>query len=448
MGGDIMTKTNDLTEGKVSRVLLGFFFPMLFTNLLQQLYTFADTAIVGKGLGDNSLAAVGNMSALTLLIIGFAQGITNGFSVIVAQNFGSKDMSALRKSIAVSIKLSIILSVILTAISMIFLKIVLIAMKTDEIIIGESLIYGYIIFGGLTVTMAYNLCSCILRALGDSKTPFIAIMISSVINIILDCMFIFVLKTGVGGAAVATVIAQTVSVAICIIRLRKTDSVQLTREDFKKDFSLYLELLKNGIPMACINSVTAVGCMIVQSYVNELGVVYTSAYSACNKYINLFMLPSVTASFSVSAFTSQNYGAKKYDRIKSGVYVGLMIGLVSYLVLGMIMVLFPYALAKVLLNGQQSIELAVQFLRISGGMFFTLNFLFVYRSAVQGMGKPLVPMCSGLLEMALRMLVIVVCVPRIGFVATAYAEVVAWIGALMLNYIAYVIVINKKPSNC
>ena len=438
-----MTKTNDLTEGKVSRVLLGFFFPMLFTNLLQQLYTFADTAIVGKGLGDNSLAAVGNMSALTLLIIGFAQGITNGFSVIVAQNFGSKDMPALRKSIAVSIKLSIILSVILTAISMIFLKSVLIAMKTDEIIIGECLIYGYIIFGGLTVTMAYNLCSCILRALGDSKTPFIAIMISSVINIILDCLFIFVLKTGVGGAAVATVIAQTVSVAICIIRLRKTDSVQLTREDFKKDFSLYLELLKNGIPMACMNSITAVGCMIVQSYVNILGVVYTSAYSACNKYINLFMLPSVTASFSVSAFTSQNYGAKKYDRIKSGVYVGLMIGLVSYLVLGMIMVVFPQALAKILLNGQQSIELAVRFLRISGSLFFTLNFLFVYRSTVQGMGKPLVPMCSGLLEMALRILVIVVCVPRIGFEATAYAEVVAWIGALVLNYVAYLLMVRK-----
>ena len=234
-----MTKTNDLTEGKVSRVLLGFFFPMLFTNLLQQIYTFADSAIVGKGLGDNSLAAVGNMSALTLLIIGFAQGITNGFSVIIAQNFGSKDMSALRKSIAISIKLSLILSVILTAISLIFLKSVLIAMKTDEIIIEKSLIYGYIIFGGLTATMAYNLCSCILRALGDSKTPFIAIIISSALNIILDCLFIFVLKTGVGGAAIATIIAQIVSVIICIIRLRKTDSVQITRAAFESAIFLY-----------------------------------------------------------------------------------------------------------------------------------------------------------------------------------------------------------------
>ena len=438
--------TNNLTEGKVSRVFLGFFFPMLFTNLLQQLYTFADAAIVGKGLGDNAFAAVGNMSALTLLIIGFAQGITNGFSVIVAQHFGSRDMHALRKSVAEAIKLSFVLSFILTAISLFFLKIVLNIMRTDTVILKESLVYGYIIFCGLMVTMAYNLCSCILRALGDSKTPFLAIMISSILNILLDCLCIFVLKMGVGGAAIATVLAQLISVIICVYRLRKTECVHLTRDDFKRDFLLSLELLKNGVPMACMNSVTAVGCMIVQSHVNALGVAYTSAYSACNKYVNLFMLPSVTAGFSISAFTSQNYGAKKYGRIKLGVRVGVMIGLISYLVLGSSMVLFPETLAKLLLNGQQPIELAVKFLRISGSMFFTLNFLFIYRSTVQGMGKPFIPMCSGLLEMGMRILVIMLFIHRIGFEATAYAEVVAWIGAFGLNFVAYLTVMRKKQT--
>jgi len=438
--------TNNLTEGKVSRVFLGFFFPMLFTNLLQQLYTFADAAIVGKGLGDNAFAAVGNMSALTLLIIGFAQGITNGFSVIVAQHFGSRDMHALRKSVAEAIKLSFVLSFILTAISLFFLKIVLNIMRTDTVILKESLVYGYIIFGGLIVTMAYNLCSCILRALGDSKTPFLAIMISSILNILLDCLCIFVLKMGVGGAAIATVLAQLISVIICVYRLRKTECVHLTRDDFKRDFLLSMELLKNGVPMACMNSVTAVGCMIVQSYVNALGVAYTSAYSACNRYVNLFMLPSVTAGFSISAFTSQNYGAKKYGRIKLGVRVGVMIGLISYLVLGSSMVLFPETLAKLLLNGQQPIELAVKFLRISGSMFFTLNFLFIYRSTLQGMGKPFIPMCSGLLEMGMRILVIMLFIHRIGFEATAYAEVVAWIGAFGLNFVAYLTVMRKKQT--
>lgn len=441
-----MKKTNDLTKGKVSNVLLGFFFPMFFTNLCQQIYTYTDAVIVGKGLGDNALAAVGNMATLTLLIIGFIQGITNGFSVIVAQNFGGKDMSALRKSVATSIKLSFILSVILTGLSLIFLKSVLLIMRTDTVILRDSQMYGYIIFGGLAATMAYNLCTCILRALGDSKTPFFAIMISAILNILLDCLFVFILKIGVGGVAIATILSQFVSVIICVIRLRRTERIQLTQEDFKSDFLLSLDLLKNGIPMACMNSVTAVGCMFVQSYVNALGVVYTSAYSVCNKYVNLFMLPSVTAGFAVSAFTSQNYGAKKYDRIRLGVRVGLMIGLVSYLVLGFIMMLLPETLSKLMLNGHQAIELSIDFLRICGSMFFTLNFLFIYRSAVQGMGKPFVPMCSGLLEMGLRSLVIVLFLSRIGFEATAYAEVIAWGGALLVNVIAYLIVIKKKQK--
>lgn len=441
-----MIQTNNLTEGKVSKVLFGFFFPMLFTNLLQQIYTFADTVIVGKGLNDNALAAVGNMSALTLLIIGFAQGITNGFSVIIAQCCGSGNKTELRRAVASSVQLSAILSIKLTIGSVICLKSVLLIMRTDPLILEDSLTYGYIVFGGLIVTMAYNLCSSILRAIGDSRTPLLAIMISSVLNILLDCLFIFVLRFGVEGAAIATVFAQAVSVVICIMRIRKIKDLRLTRNDFKVDLKLFFRLMKNGIPMACMNSVTAVGCMIVQSYVNELGVVFTSAYSACNKYVNLFMLPAVTAGFAVSVFTSQNYGAGKYDRIRQGVRVGLTIGLISYVLLGAAMVCCPEILAGIMLNGHKSIKLAAEFLRICGGLFFTLNFLFIYRSAVQGMGKPLIPMCSGIMEMALRIGSIVLFLAKTGFQATAYAEIVAWTGALLLNLAAYKVLIRRKSD--
>lgn len=437
-------KTTNLTEGKVSRVFLGFFFPMLFANLLQQIYAFADIVIVGKGLGDNALAAVGNMSALFLLVIGFAQGVTNGFSVIVAQNFGSGNLSELRKSIAASMKLSFVLSTVLTVLSIGILKDVLLLMQTAEEILSDSLRYGYIILGGLTVTMAYNLCSGVLRALGDSRTPFFAIIISSVLNVLLDCLFIFVINTGVSGVAVATVLSQAVSAMICILRLRRIGSIRMNLGDFKTDVVLSFALLKNGIPMACMNSVTAVGCMIVQSYVNLLGVVCTSAYSACNKYINLFMLPAVTAGFSVSTFTSQNFGAKKWENIKAGVRIGLVIGTVSYLLLGSSMVLFPKSLAKIMLNGKKAVLVASEFMRICGSMLFLLNFLFVFRSAVQGMGKPLAPMCSGVLETTLRMLIIVLFLPRVGFSATAYAEVVAWTGALAVNLLAYIRVMKKE----
>ncbi len=442
-----MKRTNDLTKGNVTKVMLGFFFPMLFTNLFQQLYTFVDTAIVGKGLGDHALGAVGNMSAFMFLIIGFLQGITNGFSVIIAQAFGAKDISALRKTIAASIKLSVSLALILTAISLISLKGALHIMQTDAAIFNDSLTYGYIMFGGMIVTMAYNLCAGILRAMGDSKTPFFAIMIASIVNIVLDCLFIFVLKTGVGGAAVATIVAQLISVVVCTMRLCKTEEVQLVREDFKNDYQLFGVLLKNGIPMACMNSITAVGCIVLQSYVNALGVVYTCAYSACSKFVNLFMLPTVTIGFVVSAFTGQNDGAKQYARIKSGVRVGLMIGLVSYILLGSVLVLFPEYLVQILLTGNEPIELACGYLRISGSMFLIINFMFVYRNAVQGMGKPLFPMISGVVEMGMRIFVIVTFLSRIGFKAAAYAEVSAWFGALLVNYVAYQIVIKKKQQN-
>lgn len=432
-----MKKTSDLTEGKTGRVFLNFFFPMLFTNLLQQLYTFVDITIVGKGLGDNALAAVGNISVLTLLIIGFSQGVTNGFSVIIAQNFGNGNISTLRRSIAESIKLSVILSIILTGFSLIFLKNILLIMQTDFSIFNDSLIYGFVILGGLIITMGYNLCSGILRSVGDSQTPFLAIMVSSVLNILLDVLFIFILKAGVGSVAVATIISQAVSTVICVIRLLRAEGMQLNREDFKGDFILTSVLLKNGIPAACMNSVTAVGCMIVQSYINTLGVVYTSAYSVCNKYINFFMLPSVTAGFAICAFTSQNFGAEKYDRIEQGIRIGVMIGIISYLICGGIMVIIPDVLAMIMLNGHRTIQLTADFLRICGSLFFTLNFLFIYRSAVQGMGKPFIPMLSGFLEMALRIFVIVFFLPGIGFPAAAYAEVIAWIGALIINMTVY-----------
>ena len=179
-----MAKANDLTQGKVSSLILRFYFPMLLTNMLQQMYNIADTAIVGKGLGDNALAAVGNMSSLTFLVFGFSMGLANGFSVITAQSFGAKDYSKLRRSVASSAMLCLVIALVLTALSTAFLRPVLHLLRTDAAIMHDGLVYGYFIFGGLIATIAYNLCSCILRALGDSKTPFVAIIISTIVNII------------------------------------------------------------------------------------------------------------------------------------------------------------------------------------------------------------------------------------------------------------------------
>lgn len=259
-----MKNTKDMTQGNTAKIIFSFFLPMLMTNLLQQVYNFADTAIVGKGLGDNALAAVGNMSSLTFLIIGFSMGMANGFSVIISQNYGAKDIKALKKAFAASIKLAVLISAFLTAVSLLFLRKIMILMQTSDIIIEDSLSYGYIIFGGLTATIAYNMSACILRALGDSKTPFRAIIVSSVVNIILDCVCIFGLHTGVEGAAAATIAATFFSAGICFDKIRKIDELRLSRDDLRTPPAMYALLLKNGLPMALMNSITAVGCIVVQ----------------------------------------------------------------------------------------------------------------------------------------------------------------------------------------
>lgn len=439
-----MSGTIDFTQGKVSRAILRFFFPMLATGMLQQFYTFADTAIVGWGLGDNALAAVGNMGSLCFLIVGFSMGLASGFSVLMAQRFGEKDFPELRKTMSAIIRLAVIITVGLTAISVVFLKTILILIQTDEKIIGDSLIYGYIVFGGLFSSIFFNMGAAILRALGDSKTPLKAIVISSVLNILLDCVFIFVLHTGVWGAAVATVISQVVSGTVCLLKIKRIEFLKKESEDPKPERKIYELLMKNGLPMALMNSVTAVGCIAVQYYVNGLGVAFTSAYSACSKYINIFIQPAATAGLTMSAYTGQNYGAKKFDRIKEGLKVCLFIAVITYVLLGAVMTFFPGWLASLLLSGKEQIANAVEYLPICGVMMFAVDLLFVYRNAVQGMGFPLIPMISGIVEMVFRIGMISLLIGFLGFRATAVAEACAWTGAMILNAVAFYVLFVKE----
>ncbi|MCR4934142.1 MAG: polysaccharide biosynthesis C-terminal domain-containing protein, partial [Lachnospiraceae bacterium] len=284
-------KEIDFTKGSPVKLILSFYWPLLITSLLQQFYNFADAWIVGKGLGDDALAAVGNMGSLFFLIVGFSFGIANGFGVLIGQSYGAKDENALKHRLSAVIILGAILGIMLTIISVLFLPKALVILKTDKLIMADCLKYGYIVFGGLLAGISYNISGAVLRALGDSKTPLKAIITSAIINIILDSLLIFYFHTGVEGAAVATVCSQVISAFICISRLLTMPMLKLSKEHFINEGSVYLGLLKNGLPMAFMNSITAVGCMVVQSFVNGYGVVYTAAYAACSKYLNLFMNP-------------------------------------------------------------------------------------------------------------------------------------------------------------
>ncbi|MCR5101728.1 MAG: MATE family efflux transporter [Butyrivibrio sp.] len=437
----------DFTKGKPLKLILSFYWPLLLTSMLQQFYNFADTWIVGRGLGDNALAAVGNMGSLFFLIVGFSFGLANGFSVLIAQSYGAKDEEMLKRRFAAVIELGFVLAVFLSCFSIVFLPIALKLLQTDTVIIGDSLKYGYIVFGGLSAGICYNISGSVLRAFGDSQTPLKAIIISSVLNLSLDSLFIFVLNMGVEGAAIATLCSQIISSIICINRIRKIELLKLEKGHFINKRFVYIDLLKNGLPMAFMNSITAIGCMVVQYFVNGFGVVYTAAYAACSKYLNLFMNPAATAGSAMTAYASQNYGAKEYERIKEGVKVCLGIVFISYVLLGSLMFFIPDKLAGILLSGSEQINLACEFLPRCGVMLIFVNVLFVVRSAVQGMGKPMLPMLSGVLEMFLRIIAISFFIGKIGFRATAYAEISAWIGALLVNAYAFYIAIVPFLNN-
>lgn len=416
---------------------------MLAGNALQQAYTFADSVLVGKGIGDEALGAVGNLSGMMLLVSGFLMGITNGFGVNIAQHFGAGDESALRRGITHACWLCGLITVCLTVGSLLLLKPLLQWIHTDAVLMTNSLLYGYILFGCLFVTAAYNLCACILRSLGDSRTPLMAVVVSSVVNLLLDALLVFVFHAGVAGAAAATVAAQGISVWVCLRRLGKHDLLRLQRKDFSMDIAMDCRLLANGLPAACMNSITAVGCMVVQSYVNTLGAVYTSAYSASSKLLNLMLLPAITAGFALSAFVSQNKGAGHWGRIRQGVRTGIGLAAGSWLVLGSAVCLFPQWVAGWLLNGNASVRLAGDCLRVWGFFLVVLNLLLVFRHTMQGLGHPLPPMLSGFAEMLLRLCSILLLLPRLGFRAAAHAEWLAWLGALLINGIAYGIVAGR-----
>jgi Na+-driven multidrug efflux pump len=283
--------------------------------------------------------------------------------------------------------------------------------------------------------------SGILRAMGDGRTPLVAVTAASFINIALDCLMIFGMHTGVAGAAVATVIAQGTAAWICLKKLKKLGAY--AAEGRTRDSRTRAALLKNGFPQAFMHTVTAAGCLVVQGAVNGLGVGAAAAYSVCGKYLNLFMLPSLTAGLAVSVFAGQNAGAGKADRIRSGVRAGSGIAAFAWFAAGGAMCLFSSRLAMLMISGEEAVSLSAGYLEICGTGLILLNLLFVFRGCFQGMGKPVVPMCSGIAEMAVRIGVIAVFAKRLGFVSVGIAEIAAWACALLMNMAGYVVAIRK-----
>lgn len=438
-----MAHTKNMTEGKVFPIIFAYFVPVLCSTIFQQLYNVIDTIIVGKGIDDMALAAVGATGGIAFFIFGFIIGLSNGMSVLMAQAYGAGNYKQLRKAITMGVVSGGVIGLIIMVVSILTVRPVLVLLNTDKLILDNAVLYIVIILAGIPLMLMYNTLSAILNALGDSKTPLIAVVISSVINVVLDIFFIVGLGMGVDGAAIATLIAQFCSAIFCFMKVKKIPFIRLEKEDWKMNFSLIKEEFKIGIPVAFMNSVTAVGGLILQFFVNDLGVHYTAAYSACLKITGFMMNPCSAVGVTMSTYAGQNLGAGKIDRIKEGLRKGAGLSLTLAAITGALLIFVPSGLASLMLSDPVNIGLSVDYLRICGVMIWSVSLLFMVRGTCVGMGYTIIPMFSGFMELAARFLAVIVLAPRIGYYAIAIAEVSAWSSAFLLNLVYLIIKLRK-----
>lgn len=429
----------DMTQGKPSRLLLSFALPILFGNIAQQLYSTAGAIIVGRGVGVDSLAAVGVTGSMNFLILGFVIGLTHGFSILVSQRFGAGDYEGLRKAVAMAVYLSLAASAAVTALSLSVSMPLLRLLNTPENIIGEANLYIRIIFCGIISSMFLNLLSAILRALGDGRTPLLAMIFSSILNIGISLLFVVVLRLGVAGAALATVTAQVLTCIFCYTAIRRIPILKFSKSDWKPDRTTILKLLKLGLPVGCMNSVTAVGGMMLQYVVNGYGSVYVAGYTAASRIVGLAQQPGSAFGLAMATYTGQNLGAGRLDRIKTGLRACIKLSVLINAVTALILIVFSKQLSTLVVSADMVQEIAIsrQYMLVTGIVLCDLGLLFIYRSALQGLGNTLVPMVSGGVELLMRITFATILPPLVGFYGICFAEVSAWIGAELLLMFAY-----------
>lgn len=421
-----------MTKGNALRLILEFSLPLLLGNLFQQTYNMADAAIVGQILGPNALAAVGATSSVQFLVLGFCIGSMVGFAIPVAQEFGGNRLSHMRQYEYQGAFWMIILAVSVTSITIFMIHPLLHALQVPQEIYQDTYRYILMIFIGIPFTLLYNFLSSILRAVGDSKTPFYFLTLSAILNIFLDVFCIVVLKMGVFGAAFATVLSQAISGFLCLILIRRKFTIlQMGKKERIFQWSKSRKVLGMGIPMGLQYSITAIGSMVLQAANNGLGTLYVSGFTAGLK-IKLFMLSPFDAfGAAISTYVSQNYGAKEEGRIREGIYKGIGIALIYSLISGAIMILFGYQLSMLFVNRDSwaVLNASALYLRRMGYGWWLLSFLNIGRMAVQGLGFANRAIFCGVIEMICRVFVSLVFVKDFGYEAITWADQTAWLGA-------------------
>lgn len=439
----------DMTRGNPGKLIFSFGMPLLFGNILQQLYNFVDTVVVGRGAGLGALAAVGATGSINFLVLGFVIGLTQGVSILCAQYFGAKEEENIRKSITMSAILCFSTAVLLTLLSMAGARPLLQWMNTPASVLDDAVLYIQIIFGAIAVSTAYNFFSGILRALGDSKHPLNAMVLAFLINTVLDILFVIPGKMGVAGAAWATVIAKVFSALYCWFCLKKISMLRLSKADWKWDRTMFAKSAGLSLPVAVMNSITAVGVMVIQMAINGFGEVYVAAYAAANKVIIILEQISSTFGFAAGTFAGQNLGAGKITRIEKGVRQANWIVLAMNISCALLCTLAGKPMMELMMGTEdlQAVEIAVQTVTVLSWFMIFLGGLWIYRSSLQSMGDTLWPMASGLLEFFSRLFFCWLLPSVFGFVGILLAECSAWICAMLMLLAVYCITMRRLKKN-
>lgn len=420
----------DLTKGNSLKLILQFSIPICLGNIFQLFYSLADTRIVGKYLGEEALAAVGSTNSLNSMIIGFLLGMTNGFAIIVARYFGAKKFNEMRNAIGVTFSIGISVSFIFTVLSVGFLEKILGVLNTPKGLMGLASDYFVIILLGMTASMLYNICSGILRAVGDAVTPLFFLIGSTVCNVILDLVFVKTLVMGVKGAAYATVISQILAFVLCMIYMwMRYPELRINAGNLKAEAGLVKEMVSTGFSMGFMLSLINIGSVALQTCINEFGKDIIVAHTAARKITDVFMMPFSVFGAAMATYCGQNLGAGKYDRIRKGLKIVIGITWVWCL----LVVIVSYTIVPVFIKmvtgtyNDKIVDTATLYLKVNTILYFVCTIICIMRNALQGIGDTKTPVISSSIELITKVAVAVMLTPYMGYMAIIIAEPVSWV---------------------
>lgn len=442
------SSVTDMTAGSPFKLILMFSLPLIAGNIFQQLYTIVDMLVVGKKLGVTALAALGSVDTINWVVAGIVFGFTQGFGIYIAQMFGKKDYDSLNAVIVNSLILSFSIAVILLIITQILINPFLVLLRVPEDIVALSKLYLRIIIGGVPIVVAYNMEAVILRSLGDSSSPLVAMVISTISNIVLDVFFVMVLEWGIPGAAVATLIAQLLSAIYCAVRISRIECLNISFKTARIDFKWAKALLKMGAPLAIQNAIISFGGVVVQAVVDGFGVFVIAGSTAANKLYGILESAASAYGFSMATYVGQNFGAGNIKRIKKGVLTANLISVVSCILIGGIMLLTGKSILSIFISGTEeemtnTLHYAYTFLSTMSISLITLYLIHVLRNVLQGLGHTVVSMASGFVELVFRILVVLTLPSVFGPDCIFLSHVLAWVASDIVLIAGYYYYMSK-----